>query len=165
MIGTLKKNTKAALVAVAIVGLFALPLGKASAQQASAPVQQNATHLDAATLYATSGATGGTLTFQPPGSLSFYLTAIDITNCAGASAVTAAGVTTVTTTNFGNSSTAGPIWTVGSGTTAGSCQPTISVSYPGGLKSNTPGLAATIVLPTFATNQTVRVNAYGYYAP
>jgi hypothetical protein len=140
--------------------------GAALAQQATGnitPVQQTATDQRAATWIGTSGATGVTLTAQPPAGQFFYLTAIDITNCAQASAVTAANSTTVTTTNLGNTSTAGPIWTVGSGVAAGLCQPTMQESWPSGLKSNTPGLATTIVLPTFATNQVIRVNAYGYF--
>jgi hypothetical protein len=32
------------------------------------------------------------------------------------------------------------------------------VAWPSGLKAQTPGTAVTFVLPTFATNQTVRVN-------
>jgi hypothetical protein len=40
----------------------------------------------------------------------------------------------------------------------------ISNFGPAGLKSAASGTAVTVVLPTFATNQVVRVSVYGYYA-
>jgi hypothetical protein len=126
---------------------------------AQAPVQQSSTRLDAATFVSTSASSAATITITPPAGQYVYLTGIDLTNCAGASAVTAAAPTTVTTTNL-----SGAAWTVGSGSTAGNCQasPT-GMSYPLTLKSSTAGTAVTIVLPTFATNQTIRVSAYYYF--
>lgn len=121
----------------------------------------NASRQDAANNVATSATSAATLTLTPAAGQSVYLTGIDIQNCAGASAVVAAGVTSVTSTNLN-----GLAYTVGSGVTAGLCQPIQAASFgPGGLKAATPGTAVTIVLPTFATNQTVRVNAYWYSAP
>lgn len=146
--------------ALRLTALLALAAALTFAQAPTA-TQQSGTRLDAATTSGTSASTGATITITPPGGQYFYLVAIDITNCAGSSAVTAASVTSVTTTNI----TGGPAWTIGSGVAAGLCQPTIALSWANGLKSTTAGTASTFVLPTFATNQTVRVNVYGYFAP
>ena len=145
-----------------LVFLFALLCLVASLTFAQGPtnVQQSAQRLDAATTVGTSATSAATITITVPANQYFYLTGIDITNCAGASAVTAAAVTTITTTNFAGTT---PAWTIGSGTTAGACQPTISPTFSVPLKSATPGTNVTVVLPTFATNQTVRVNVYGYF--
>lgn len=125
----------------------------------ASPVQQSATRADAATAAGTSATSAATITISAVGNQYFYLTGIDIQNCAGASAVTAATPTTLTTTNFAGS----PAWTVGSGVGAGLCtSQNVQMGMP--LKSAVPGTATTFVLPTFATNQTVRVNVYGYYA-
>lgn len=150
-----------------LVVVALLIAGIASAQNPPGPngslqsVQQIPTKADAATVAGSSAGSAATITIAAVGNMYFYLTGIDITNCAGASAVTAAAVTSLTTTNIAGS----PAWTIGSGTTAGSCQPTIALSWPTALKSAVPGTATTFVLPTFATNQTIRVNVYGYYAP
>jgi hypothetical protein len=145
---TLKRMALGALVALAFVMTMLLPVGSAKAQTA----------LQAGT----SVATGGTITFTPPSGQYFYTTSVDITNCAGASAVTAAAVTTVTTTNVPGAIA----WTVGSGVAAGLCQPTVYQNFgPGGLKSSAAGTATVFTLPTFATNQTIRMNVYGYFAP
>ena len=69
----------------------------------------------------------------------------------------------MTTTAIGGGTT--PVWTLGSGTTAGACQPVINDVYASGLKSNTSGTAVTFVLPTFATNQTLRVQVAWRSAP
>ena len=138
--------------------LFVIITSQALAQT---PTQQSATDLQAATVVGTSASTGATITIPAVSGSYFYLTGMEITNCAGGTAVTAAAPTSVTTTNMG-----GATWTVGSGVTAGLCQPS-PVNIPVGrpLKSAAPGTAVTFVLPTFATNQTVRVSVYGYYAP
>jgi hypothetical protein len=141
------------LAAFVAAGAFAQ-----SYTQALPTIQQASQRLDAATIAGTSAASGGTITITVPGNLYFYLTGIDITNCAGATAVSAAAVTTVTVTGLAGS----PIWTVGSGTTAGACQPTISPVFSAPMKSATPGTNVVFTLPTFATNQTIRVNVYGY---
>lgn len=144
-----------ALLAVALLPFL---LGPAVAQQR---VQQDATRLDAATTVGTSKTSAATITIAAVSGQYFYLTGIDITNCATGTAVTAAAPTDITSTNLN-----GAIWTVGSGVTAGLCQPqSISNFGPAGLKSAAPGTATTVVLPTFATNQVVRVSVYGYYAP
>ncbi len=95
-----------------------------------------------------------TLTLAPNSQTeSIYIYEIDIQNCAGASAVTAANPTSVTTTNIAG----GLAFTVGSGVGAGLCTNQV-ITYPTGLKSQTPGLPVTVVSPTFVTNQTIRVN-------
>lgn len=95
----------------------------------------------------------------PPTGQFVYITGIDISNCAGASAVTAAGPTYITTTNL----TGAPQYQLGSGVTAGLCTATVSgVSLSSPLKSTTAATAVTFVLPAFATNQTVSVNVYYY---
>jgi len=124
-------------------------------------VQSSPTHLDAAQNCATSATTAGVLTFTPPGGYSFYLSEIDFQNVASSSAVTAAAPTTVISANL----TGAPTWSMASGTTAGTNTQSFSVNYPNGLKSTTPGTNTTITLPTFATNQVIRVNACGYFAP
>lgn len=101
-----------------------------------------------------------TLTLTAATGLSIYITGVDISNCAGATAVTAANPTYITTTNL----TGSPQYQVGSGVTAGLCQPA-SYSYAAPLKSTTAGTNVTFVLPTFATNQTVSVNVHYFRAP
>ena len=123
--------------------------------------QQSPTKLDAAGLVSTSATSAATITITPPASQNVYITNVEIANCAGAAAVVAAAVTTISTTNLN-----GAAWTVGSGVAAGLCQPSpANTSFPLALKSATPGTAVTFVLPAFATNQTLRVSAYYYYAP
>lgn len=149
-----------------LFALFALLLLTAAPVWAQAPttVQQSASRLDAASGYTTSASTGATITITPPAGQFVYITNVEITNCAGASAVTAAAVTTITTTNLGSGTT--PAWTLGSGVAAGLCQPSpVNGPFGNPLKSNAPGTAVTFVLPTFATNQTVRVSVYYYTAP
>lgn len=144
------------LVFIAVISCASL-----FAQQAGQPssVQQTTQRQDAATYVATSATSAATITVVVPANQYFYLTGVDIQNCAGASAVTAAAPTTITTTGFANG---GPSYTVGSGVTAGLCtNQTVSLGTP--LKSSSPGTNATFVIPTFATNQTIRLNVYGYF--
>ena len=132
----------------------------AALAQAQAPVQQTPTRLDSAILVQTSATSAATITIPVPAGQYAYITAIDITNCAG-TAVTAAAVLSITTTNLN-----GVTWTVGTGSTAGLCQPSPSAgNYSNPIKSQAPGTNVTIVLPTFTTNQTIRVTAYYYTAP
>lgn len=150
-----------ALFGVLLLGYTFLAPDLALAQSTNiVGVQAQPSHLDAAQLVASSATTATTLTLTPPAGQSVYVTNIEITNCASATAVTAAAPTTVSTTNLG-----GAAWTLGSGVTAGLCQPSpINGPFPLALKSATPGVAVTIVLPTFATNQIIRVSAYYYFA-
>lgn len=127
--------------------------------QAPTTIQQTSTRLDAATYAATNVTSNTTTTVTVPATQYFYLTGVDIINCAGSSAVTAATVTTITTTGFAGG---GPAWTVGSGVTAGLCT-NQAIPFTSPLKSATPGTNVTFVIPTFATNQTIRFNAYGYF--
>lgn len=115
-----------------------------------------------ATTTATSATSAATITIAPNlPTDSIYVYEVDVQNCAGASAVTAAAVTTVTTTNL-----AGAVaFTVGSGVAAGLCQPVQVFAPPTGLKAQAPGLPVTLVLPAFATNQTIRVNVAYRSAP
>lgn len=144
-----------------IFALLAALLLAPAAAFAQTAVQQSPTRLDAAQFVQSSTTSAATITITPPAGQYVYVTNVEITNCAGATAVTAAAVTSVTTTNLG-----GAAWTLGSGTTAGACQPSpINGPFALPLKSSSPGTAATVVLPTFATNQTVRVSVYYYFAP
>lgn len=137
------------------LALILTPAMHAQKDVSATQTQQSASLNDGATATATSATSAATITLTPTGSTGYvYIHEIDITDCAGASAVTAAAVTSVTTTNIQGA----PAWTLGSGTTAGACQPTQVILYPKGLRSQTSGTNVTIVLPTFATNQTVRVN-------
>jgi hypothetical protein len=150
----LKRFTLAAVAAICLssVGAFA---------QAATPTQSSPSRLDASQLVATSATSAATLTITPPSGQYVYINGVEVQNCAGGTAVTAAAPTTVTTTNLG-----GVAWTIGSGVTAGLCQPSpMSAGWAAPLKSAAPGTAVTIVLPTFATNQTIRVSAYYYFAP
>lgn len=117
-------------------------------------IQQAAARMDAATTVSTSATSAATITLTPSAGECVYVHEVDIANCAGASAVTAAAVTTITTTNLNGT----PAFTLGSGVAAGLCQPAPNPIYPMGLKAQTAGTNVTFVLPTFATNQTIRVN-------
>lgn len=146
---------KRTAILLSLVALSALGW-RAHAQQAQPAtlVQQTATHLEAATRIDTSVTSAATITLTPNAGESVYIQEIDISNCAGGSAVTAAAPTTITTTNLVGS----PVYTIGSGSSAGLCTQTLIVQYPFMLKAQTTGTAVTLVLPTFATNQTLRVN-------
>ena len=123
--------------------------------------QQAPQRLDAVTRVETSVTSAATITLAVSSGQYAYITNVEITNCAGASAVTAAAVTSITTTNL-----RGATWTVGSGVAAGLCQPSPgNTSFPLGLKSAASGTDVTFVLPTFATNQSIRVSVYYYLAP
>jgi hypothetical protein len=92
-------------------------------------IQQSATHLDAAQLVATNATSATTTTITPPAGQYVYINNVEITNCAG-TVITAAAPTTITTTNLG-----GAAWTLGSGSTAGLCQPSpASGSFVAGLQ-------------------------------
>ena len=151
------------------IGVLALALALAGVvpaiaqQNAGAYVTQTGNRADAAVFIATSTSSAATLTLTPNPGESVYVYSVHISNCAGASAVTAAAVTTMTTTAIGGGTT--PVWTIGSGVAAGLCQPTVYDVYPTGLKGNSPGVAVTFVLPTFATNQTLRVQVAWRSAP
>jgi hypothetical protein len=152
----LSRMIRSLTVALAIVASVA---DAALAQSVAVPVPtiQAPNRQDGGLLVATSATSAGVITLGPIGGNQVaYITSIEITNCAGASAVTAAAPTTISTTNLG-----GAAWTVGSGTTAGACQPP-PAQLNGLLKSSPPGQAPTITLPTFATNQTIRFTAYYY---
>lgn len=143
-----------------IVLLAALLAATTARAQSAQQVQDSPTHLDAASLSSTSATSAATITITPPAGNYVYITNLEITNCAGTT-VTAAAPTTITSTNL-----SGAAWTIGSGATAGICQPSAaSGSFSAGWRSSTPGTAVTFVLPTFVTQQTIRVTAYYYFAP
>jgi|SRR5581483_2763271 len=149
----MKKNFLSLLAAA----LYALALAGVAVAQTR--TQQDPQMLNSAQQVATSATSAATITITPPAGQSVYITNVEVTNCAGSSAVTAAAVTSLTTTNLN-----GAAWTIGSGATAGLCQPSpINGPFPLALKSAQPGVAVTFVLPTFATNQTVRVSVYYYF--
>jgi len=106
--------------------------------------------------------TATTCTLPAVGNFNIYVTNIDIQNCASGGAVTAAAVTSITVANLMSGTT--PVWTVGSGLAQGSCQPTQTIAWPTGAKSLVAGTAVVFTVPTFATNQVIRFNAYAYYA-
>lgn len=143
--------------------LFGLAAAAVIAQQAqpATVVQHVQTRLDSATRVDTNVTSASTTTLTPNAGESVYVEEVDVHSCAGGSAVTAAAPTTVTTTNLVGS----PAFTVASGATAGVCTQTLVVQYPFLLKSQTPGTAVTFVMPTFATNQTVRLNVAWRSAP
>lgn len=105
--------------------------------------------------------TGATLTLTPTAGQYVYITGIDIQNCATGTAVTAAAPTYITTTNI----TGAPQYQIGSGVTAGDCQPVTVSGLSSPLRSTAISTAVTFVLPAFATNQVVSVNVYWYSAP
>lgn len=126
---------------------------------AQVATQQTATHLDAAQALATINTTAGVLTLTPQTG-SVYISNIHISNCAGASAVTAAAQTSITSTNLN-----GLTYQMGSGTSAGLCVQEIADNFgPGGYKAAAPG-AVTITLPTFKTNQTISIWVAWWSAP
>lgn len=110
----------------------------------------------------TAVASAATITLTPTSTQFVYIVGVRIQNCAGASAVSAAAVTTITTTNLPT----GTAWTLGSGTTAGACVQDIGDFFGlNAMKATAATTAVTLVLPVFATNQTVRVQVYWYSAP
>jgi hypothetical protein len=125
------------------------------------PIQQVPAEVRSAVQVQHSHTSAATLTLPANGQF-IYITGIDISDCAGGTAVTAAAPTYITTTNISGA----PQWQIGSGVTAGLCTSTpaaVATSFP--LKSQAAGTNVTVVLPTFATNQTVSVNVYYYTWP
>lgn len=143
-----------------LLAALALLLLAAAPAWAQAPVQQVPSRLDACTLTSTSATSAATITITPPGGNFVYICGVDIANCAGTT-VTAAAPTNVTTTGISGS----PAYTMGSTSTAGICNPSPVGVWAAPLKSSTAGTAVTFVLPTFVTQQTIRVTVYYYYAP
>ena len=137
-----------------LILFLTLALAVAAPLVAQTPIQQSPTRLDAANRVDTNVTSNTTTTLTPAAGEIVYVYEIDISNCAGSTAVGAAATTNITTTGL----TGSPIWTLGSGVAAGSCDQTISLNYPTGMKSTTPGANVTFVIPTFATNQTIRFN-------
>lgn len=140
----------------------------AGAQTSATPVQQSAARLDAGAQFTTSASSAATLTLTPNGGEAVYIYSIDVENCSNATGGTVGAVLSITTTNISGS----PAWTMGTGSTTsgalggpGLCQIPLSIQYPTGLKSQTPGTAVTFVLPTFAANQTIRLNVGWRSAP
>lgn len=108
-----------------------------------------------------SASSAGVITLTPATGQFVHIVAITVDDCAGATAVTAAAPTTIT-----SSAGLGLTMLVGSGATAGLCQPVqppVSLGLTP-LRASASG-AQTFTLPTFATNQTVRVNVFWYSAP
>jgi hypothetical protein len=155
-------RTFARLLSVAAL-LLAAAIAPAFAQSTSpAPVQQSPTHLDACVFLQHSHTSAATLTIQPPASQYVYICEIDLSNASGASAVTVAAPTFLTTTGLPGL----PQIIAASGVVAGVGQPAAVLQYPlGALKSTTPGGAVTLVLPAFPTNQTLSLNVAYYFAP
>jgi hypothetical protein len=151
------------LLVIALLELLGAP---AFAQAPSVP----AWHKDASTLVQHSHTTGATITLPASGlgcqNCFVYVDGIDIANCAGASAVTAAAPTFITTTNLAVQGATAPQYMLGSGVAAGLCQPSPVVQLPhGGIHSAVAGTAVTFVLPAFAANQVVSVTVYYHLYP
>lgn len=154
-----RRSAQAALLVAAMLGAATFSrsiIDRAAGQAATQAVPQ---HLDAAQFYATTVTTATTLTLTPAAGQSVYLTSVHISNCAGSSAVTAAAPTSITSTNLN-----GLTYQMGSGVTAGVCIQESTDLWPNGFKAAAPG-AVTIVMPTFAANQTIRVGVSWYSAP
>lgn len=130
------------------------------------PVQQVPAHLDAAAQVSTLATSATALTLTPNGSENVVVYEVDVQNCTNATGVAPAAQTNITTTNLSGS----PIWQMGSGSnnatlwSLGNCAQTFSVNYPTGLKGNAPG-PVTFTLPTFAAQQTIRLNVAWRSAP
>lgn len=152
------KNKLTVLLVVAVV-LVAAALLFAQSVPGSL-VQSSPTRLDAATNVQHSHTSAATITLTASGSQSIYITAIDITDCAGTT-VTAATPLFITTTGI----TGSPQYMAGTTGTAGMCDPATMIAFQEPLKSQTPGTNVTFVLPTFTTQQTISVNVYYYLAP
>lgn len=151
-----------------LILLLALVSAVGLSGQSIQQIQHASARLDAAAQLSTSASSAATITLTPNGGETVYIYSLSIQNCSNATGATAAAVTTLTTTNIAGS----PAWTLGSGsTTAGAlggpglCQQPLEITYSTGLKAQSPGTAVTFVLPTFATNQTVRVNVSWRSAP
>ena len=141
-----------------LFAILLLPLlsGAALAQYI---VQPSASHLDGSATTTTLNTTAATATLTPNNG-SVYIQNIHVSNCAGSAAVTAAAITSITSTNLGG-------WgaQLGSGTTAGGCVQDFVVTWPPGGFKAPAGQAVTVTLPTFATNQTIRVDIAWNSAP
>lgn len=131
-------------------GLTQLGNLKVAVQESQGALLTGHSHTSAATITLTATA----LQF-------LYITGIEISNCATGTAVVAAAPTYITTTNLNGA----PQYQVGSGVTAGLCQPVHFTPFASPLRSQTAGTNVTVVLPTFATNQVISVNVYYYSAP
>lgn len=141
------------------VWLFVALAVFAYAQQPSTPVQQVSARLDAAAQVSTIATSNTTLTLTPNGGERVVISEIDISNCGNATGATPAAQTNITTTNLAGS----PIWQMSSGSASatlgpGGCFQAFSINYPNGLVANAVGTAVTFVIPTFAANQTIRLN-------
>jgi hypothetical protein len=156
----MKSLTRFLFVAL-LVALGAVPSFAQTAQ--ATRIQQDPQVLTAATNVQHSHTSAATMTLTANGSNYVYVTGFDISNCEGATTVTVANPTYVTTTGI----TGSPQYQVGSGpgTAPGVCSPVSSVNFAYPVKSSTPGTNVTFVLPTFATNQTVSINVYYYLSP
>ena len=129
--------------------------------QSGSSVQVSGSRNDAATAVGHSHTSAATITLTPTSGQLVYITGIDISNCAGAAAVTAAAPTYITTTNI----TGTPQYQMGTGlpvTGLGTCQPTHVPYLTSPIRSAAVTTAVTFVLPTFATNQVLSVNVYWY---
>lgn len=108
----------------------------------------------------TTASSNTAITMTPTSGEFVHVVAITVDNCAGSAAVTAANPTSIT-----SSGGLGITIMVGSGVTAGLCQPVSQLMLgPSAVRSTVSG-AQTITTPTFVANQTVRVSVYWYSAP
>ena len=141
-----------------------LALSFATTAFAQTSVQDSATRLDSGTLVAYSRTASATITIAPPSGHYVYIIGVDISNCVG-TAATSAAVAFITTTGI----TGLPKWIIGSGVTTGAvgiCN-NVGSALKGTtpLKSASPGTTVTLVLPAFSNTQVVSLNVYYYFAP
>lgn len=144
-----------------LLSLFALALSS-SLVFGDAGVQQNPTHLDAATGVAVTGTAVNnqyTATITVPAGQYAYITALSFDVCTNGTG-TGANQVTFTTTNL----TGSPVYPFSVAATASICQHWQDI-IPNGLKSSAPGTNVTIVTPAAATNNSYTVRAYYYLAP
>jgi len=149
------------LVVSLILAIVALTIGPVPAQVPGTLTQQSPSLLDGCTAAANSATSAATITITPPAGQYVYLCGVAIENCAGPAAVAPTNPASITTTNLAGS----PRWFVGTGVTAGLCQPSAGTFWPRTLKSAVAGTAVTFVLPTFAANQVINATVFYYFAP
>lgn len=154
------------VIALALALLAAPCLAMGQSIPGATLTQQSPTRLDAYSVTQTATGAGNTSVLATvPGvaGMSFYIGSVDITTAANAAVTAAAGPQPVcTTTNLPTPL----IWWGDNGTyTTGQQKIAVALSFPGGLKTATPGTAFTITCAGGQSTYNVRINVTGWYAP
>lgn len=145
---------------LALAAVAALWAGAASAQ---VTIQQNATHLDAATAVAFNQGTATTAaaaTITVPSGQYAYITGISIDLGQNATSAAVTNANTVALTNVAG----GPQWTFSCPATANANCVGVRENFPVPLKSAAPGTNVTLTTAT-PTNSIYTVRMYYYLAP